>query len=79
MTLLFKLGALGDLLPIKNHPLLARSIRQPARLLLFAQRTSQQISEKQGTQGFDWLRGQSRQKARERRAGKQVHPSKERQ
>jgi hypothetical protein len=53
---------------VEDHALFARPIDKPADLALLTQGASQQIGEKQGTQGFDRSRGQSTQKARERRA-----------
>jgi hypothetical protein len=56
---------------IEDHPLEALSIYQSAYLPLFRERAAEQIVEKQRAQGFDWLLCQSRQKAREGRAGRQ--------
>jgi len=62
-------GRLACAIDIEDLPLDAYSIQQFASLPLFGERASEQIVEKQGAQGFDWLHCQSRQKARERRAG----------
>src|SRR6266581_1431028 len=62
-------GRFSGAIDIEDLPLSAGSIQQLASLLLFSERASEQIVEKQGAQGFDWLHCQSRQKARERRAG----------
>src|SRR6266700_5469375 len=62
-------GRLACAIDIEDLPLSTCSIQQLASLPLVGERASEQIVEKQGAQGFDWLHGQSRQKARERRAG----------
>ncbi len=62
-------GRFSGAIDIEDLPLSAGSIQQLASLLLVSSRASEQIVEKQGAQGFDWLHCQSRQKARERRAG----------
>ncbi len=56
-------GRLARAINVEDHSLSACSINKPADLALVAQRASQQIVEKQGTQGFDRLRGEARSKS----------------
>ena len=54
------------------------AIPQPAGLLLLAQQANEQIGEKAGTQGLNWLGCQGGKPARERRARRQAATLKER-
>ena len=72
-------GRLAGAIDIEDEPTAPLPVPQPSSLLrlLLAQGTSQQIRQKEGAQGFDRLRGQGRQKARERRACGQALAPKE--
>ena len=64
-------GCLACAIDIKDEPVVALPIPEPCfLLLLFHERTSQYVLQKQSAQSFDWLRGQSGEKARERCAGR---------
>jgi len=62
-------GGLTRAIDIEDYPLEAHSIHQTACLPLFRERATEQIVKKECAQSFDWRLGQSRQKARESRAG----------
>ena len=69
------MGGLTRGIDVEDHPLGACSIPQATCLLLCVQRASQQIRKYERAQGFNRLRGQGSQKARERRAIRQPVPS----
>src|SRR5947209_4072545 len=64
-------GGLPRPIDVKDDVCVACSIDKRACVSLCVQRAREQISEKERAQGFGGLRGQARQKARERRAGGQ--------
>jgi hypothetical protein len=71
-------GCLARPIHIKDEEVVPLPVEQPAWLLLFFQRTSEQIFEKQGAQGLDCALIKSREKARERRTSRQTISSEER-
>src|SRR5579885_1085670 len=71
-------GRLTGPVDVEDPPLLALPIPESGDLGVCTQRSDQQIGQKQGTQGFDHWRCQSRQRPRESRTRGQLLPSKER-
>ena len=62
-------SSLAGAIHIEDEVVVPLPVEQPAGLLLFSQRTSQQIVKKQGAQGLDCTLIQRGEKTRERRAG----------
>jgi hypothetical protein len=56
-------GRLAGAVDVEDLPLPACSIQELASLLLFGERASEQIVEKEGAQSFNRFHGQSCQKA----------------
>ena len=71
-------GRFSGAIDVEDDPTDSTAIHQSPGLPLLRQRAGEQVIEEEAAQGFNWRWGERRQKARERRAGRQATAPKER-